>query len=181
MISDPEVLKLDSRCRRFHEAVNIIPKISNGLDVEIDMVIGFCSHGPLSVGAKSERLGLAAFIRLSGINCVWIELVRAHEKEALSLGVVTRTDGGNMMEAELALILNHCSKRIALRGTERKNVEAFAGIWPTDFEYDDAIGGRLWHIARRRNPEYFADDLLEVTEDLLTSGSSRKAYRDCSF
>ena len=155
-----EIEHRDERIPTLVEASHVFRQTQHFNQIQIEAVKGYRATGELKLGAKEARWMAVVFLRVGPLSAVWIEPVRIN-KEAICLGIVIRLDGKEIGAVGLRNILIHCGNRIRLRGKERLGRDAFSGIWPTDFEFDDAIGSRLWHSPKRKNPDFLADDLYE--------------------
>ena len=162
-----DVATKDERCSTLIEAVQIFKENYSSANIHIESIKGYRATGKLTIGAKDARWMIVVNLNIDSLSSVWIEPVRVKD-EAICLGIVNRIDGNDVGVNGLRNILDHCGNRIQLRGKTRIEQEAFSGIWPTHFEFDDATGSRLWHSPRRKNPDFLAEDLYD--ESMLFLG-----------
>jgi len=155
-----EVAKKDVRCYILIEAARAFQGNYGSGSIQIESIKGYRATGPLTIGAKNARWMVVVYLNIDSLSSVWVEPVRVKD-EAICLGIVTRLDGNEIGINGLRNILAHCRKRIQLRGKTRKEKDAYSGIWPTNFEFDDATGSRLWHSPSRKNPDLLAEDLYD--------------------
>lgn len=162
----PDVIKRDERCRCFVEATDDFKEHFSSKEIQLLSVKGFRCTGILSLGSTEPRWMVVAFLNVGSFSTVWIEPARI-KKEKICLGIIARLDGNEIRSRGIRNILAHCGRRIQLRGKKRLSHEAFSGIWPTDFEFDDAFGQRLWHHPNRKNPYHLAEALHDVCRDII--------------
>ena len=82
-------------------------------------------------------------------------------KESYAIGIINKINNNHFDLHDLTCVMHHCSRRIYLRGKKRKPSQAYSGIWPSSIEYEDIIGTKLIHSAKREHPSFLAKDLLE--------------------
>jgi hypothetical protein len=120
------------------------------------------------MGVKAGRRVLVSAGSLGETPIAILEAARGPQKEkAISIGTVTRTDGLQIGNQAITAILIHFTNRMKLRGMERSSTDAFADIWPTNHEFDDAIGIRLTHAPSRQYAFFLAKAIREETYSLL--------------
>jgi len=94
-------------------------------------------------GSLCMREIIYGFVTIAGRHGVWIEIIRRGEI-AISLGLILRRDGQKIDSTGVVRILEHYSRRVALRGSEdREERDSHIGVWPVSRDYADIVGGRI--------------------------------------
>jgi len=81
-------------------------------------------------------------------------------KESYAIGIINKINNDAFDLHDFTCLMDHCRRRIYLRGRKRKPSDAYCGIWPTASEYQDIVGAKLIHSPKRGHPHYLAKDLL---------------------
>ena len=118
--------------------------------------------GPWAKGFTTGRGRYVAIIQYyneSRLNYAF-EIENNEGKESYAIGILNKTDNDNFDLHDFSCVMDHCRRRIHLRGKKRNPSDAYCGIWPNSTEYQDAIGTKLIHSPKRCHPHFLAEDLL---------------------
>ena len=121
------------------------------------------SWGSWARGFIDGRGRYVAFIQYYNedrLNCAF-EIENKQGKESFAIGVLNKTNNDSFNIHDFSCVMDHCRRRVYLRGKNRKPQDAYCGIWPTGIEYADVIGKKINHSEKRKHPYFLATDLLD--------------------
>ena len=175
-VRELDEVDLDNRCLITVKAINQLFKKQSrfgykGEKVRFERPRAICTKLSLDGGAARERIIVYSRFTVDGFHGVVLELQRLKE-QSFAMGVVLRSDGHELEMADIKRILNHCERRVSLRGSnEREGRDSYAGVWPSYRDYDDVQGTRLVHKPPLDDPFYLADAIKKAALKLSSQAS----------
>lgn len=142
---------------RKHETKIEYSQLSNILILELPKAWGVWARG--FVEGRGRYIAIIQYFNESRLNYAF-EIEHNEGKESYAIGILNKTDNESFDLYDFTCVLDHCRRRIHLRGKTRKPSDAYIGIWPNSTEYQDTIGKRLIHSPKRCHPHFLAEDLL---------------------